>query len=183
MKRLTIDFAPASWSRLVEETGPAARLAALAGLALCLAAAWQGHRTLSAIETADQEVAGVQGELDQRARQKRPAIDSGVGEEQAVAVNAAIRQLNLPWRDVLDAVEAGTPPSLELLSLEPDAKRSVIRIEAEAADSDHMLEAVESLKAQPFLAGVFLTRHAAEETDPHHALRLQIEAAWRSKTP
>jgi hypothetical protein len=87
--------------------------------------------------------------------------------------------LNLPWRDVLDAVEAGTPPSLELLSLEPDSKRSVIRIEAETSDSAHMLAAVEQLKAQPFLAGVFLTRHSAEE----HALRLQIEAAWKGGVP
>ena len=183
MRRQSIDFAPASWSRLLEETGPAARLAALAGLLLCLVAAWQAHRTLTQLDDANGEVAGVQAEFDQRARQKRPQADTGISEEQALAVNAAIRQLNLPWRDVLDAVEAGTPPSLELLSLEPDAKRSVIRIEAETADSDHMLEAVESLKTQPFLAGVFLTRHAIEETDPHHALRLQIEAAWRSAAP
>ena len=183
MRRQPIDFAPASWSRLIEETGPAARLAALAGLLLCLVAVWQAHRTLDRLDQANDEAAGVQAELDQRVRQKRPQTDAGISEEQALAVNAAIRQLNLPWRDVLDAVEAGTPPTLELLSLEPDAKRSVIRIEAETADADHMLEAVDSLKAQPFLAGVFLTRHAVEETDPHHALRLQIEAAWRSPPP
>jgi hypothetical protein len=183
MRRQGIDFAPASWSRLIEETGPAARLAALAGLLLCAVAAWQAHRTLAALDEADGEIAGVQSEFDQRVRQKHPAADTGITEEQALVVNAAIRQLNLPWRDVLDAVEAGTPPSLELLSLEPDAKRSVIRIEAEAADSEHMLEAVESLKGQPFLAGVFLTRHAVEETDPHRPLRLQIEAAWRSPAP
>lgn len=179
MRRQAIDFAPASWSRLLEETGPAARLAALAGLLLCLIAGWQAQRTIASIDSAEEEIAGLRGELDQRVRQKRAPAESGIGEEQAAAVNAAIRQLNLPWRDVLDAVEAGTPPSLELLSLEPDAKRSVIRIEAETSDSDHMLAAVEQLKAQPFLAGVFLTRHAAEE----HALRLQIEAAWKGGAP
>ncbi|HMA48443.1 MAG TPA: hypothetical protein VKP60_01755 [Magnetospirillaceae bacterium] len=183
MRRQPIDFAPASASRLLEETGPAARLAAMAGLLLCLVAFWQAQRTLTAIDAAEEEIAGVHGELDQRIRQKRAPVESGLGEDQAAAVNAAIRQLNLPWRDVLDAVEAGTPPSLELLALEPDAKRSVIRIEAETADSEHMLAAVEQMKGQPFLAGVFLTRHAVEETDPHHALRLQIEAAWRGAAP
>ena len=183
MRRQTLDFAPASWSRLVEQTGAAARLAGLAGLALCLVAGWQAQRILSQMDSADEEIAGVQGELDQHIRQRRAPVESGVGEEQAASINAAIRQLNLPWRDVLDSVEGGVPPGLELLALEPDAKRSVIRIEAEAADSEHMLEAVEQLKTQPFLAGVFLTRHAVEETDPHHALRLQIEAAWRGEAP
>jgi hypothetical protein len=183
MRRQPIDFAPSSWGRLLEQTGPAARLAALTGLLLCLVAFWQAHRTLRAVDAAEEEIAGVQGELDQRIRQKRAPVESGIGEEPAAAVNAAIRQLNLPWRDVLDAVEAGTPTDLELLALEPDAKRSVIRIEAEAADSEHMLAAVEQYKTQPFLAGVFLTRHAVEETDPHHALRLQIEAAWRAAAP
>ena len=179
MRRQPIDFAPASWSRLLEETGPAARLAALAGLLLCLIAVWQAQRALTAIDGTEEEIAGVRGELDQHLRQKRAPVESGLGEEQAAAVNAAVRQLNLPWRDVLDAVEAGTPPSLELLSLEPDSKRSVIRIEAETSDSEHMLAAVEQMKGQPFLAGVFLTRHAAEE----HSLRLQIEAAWKGGAP
>ena len=175
MRRQPIDFAPASWSWLIEQTSPAARLAAVAGLCLCLVAAWQAQRILASIDAAGEEIAGVQSELDQRVRHKRAPVESGIGEEQAAAVNAAIRQLNLPWRDVLDAVEAGTPPSLELLALEPDAKRSVIRIEGETQGSEQMLAAVAQYKAQPFLAGVFLTRHEAED----HGLRLQIEAAWR----
>ena len=43
---------------------------------------------------------------------------------QAAAVNGAILQLNLPWRDLQDALAAATPASIALLALEPDAQAS-----------------------------------------------------------
>jgi hypothetical protein len=42
---------------------------------------------------------------------------------QADAVNAAVMQLNLPWRALHDAVAAATPASIALLALEPDARK------------------------------------------------------------
>jgi Tfp pilus assembly protein PilN len=120
---------------------------------------------------------GKRGPAGRTARPKR------LSEEQATAVNAAIRQLDLPWRDLFDAIEAGTPAEIGLLSLEPDSCRAVIRIEAEADSSDAMLNYVETLKRQPFLTSVFLMKHAVDEKAGNHPLRFEIEAAWRSDPP
>lgn len=183
MRRQAINFAPPSWRRLLDETHPLALCLAVIGVALCVAAGSQAERTLSRIDSVQDEINLAERDLDMRSRQKRVPADFGVSEPQAAAVNAAIRQLNLPWRDVLDAVEAGTPAAIELLSLEPDARRSVIKIEAESKNADDMLGAVEQLKQQPFLTGVFLVKHTTDEADPRRALRFQIEAAWRSGRP
>jgi hypothetical protein len=183
MRRQAINFAPASVTRSLDQTPLAARVVLVVGIVLCLVAAWSAERSLGRLHAVDEEIRQTAQELDARSRQKRAPIDSGVTEEQAASVNAAIRQLNLPWRDVLDAVEAGTPVSVELLSLEPDSKRSVVKIEAESPGDSAMLDYVEQLKLQPFLTGVFLTKHATDETDGHRPLRFQLEAAWRSVQP
>ena len=183
MRRQAINFAPPSWRRFVDEAHPLALCLALVGILLCLVAGWQANRTMNRLAEVEDDVRQAESDLDSRGRQKRAPVDVGVSEPQAASVNAAIRQLNLPWRDVFDAVEAGTPASIELLSLEPDARRSVIKIEAESHSTEDMLGAVEQMKLQPFLAGVFLVKHAADETDPRRPLRFQVEAAWRGGQP
>lgn len=183
MRRQSIDFAPASLSRTLDGTHPLILALAAAGLILCLAAGWEGRRGLDRIAAVEEEIGRTQRDIEQRLRRRGVPVDSGVTDEQAASVNAAIRQLNLPWRDVLDAIEAGTPEEIELLTLEPDAKRSVVKIEGETQSSDAMLAYVEQLKRQPFLSGVFLIKHIVDEADGRHALRFEIEAAWRSPAP
>jgi Tfp pilus assembly protein PilN len=183
MRRQSIDFAPASFSRTLERTHPLVLALAAGGLILCLAAGWQAQRGLDHIAAVDEEIGQTQRDLDSRVRRRGAPVESGVTDEQAASVNAAIRQLNLPWRDVLDAIEAGTPEGIELLTLEPDAKRSVVKIEGETQNSDAMLAYVEQLKQQPFLSGVFLIKHIVDEADGRHVLRFEIEAAWRSAGP
>jgi Tfp pilus assembly protein PilN len=99
-------------------------------------------------------------------------------EAQAAAVNAAILQLNLPWRDLHDAVASATPASVALLALEPDAKRRVLRITAEARASDDMFTYVERLQGLDWFAHVALTRHEINEQDPNRPIRFQLDAQW-----
>jgi Tfp pilus assembly protein PilN len=183
MRRQSINFAPASLTRTLDEIHPLARTLAVVGFGLCLFAGWNAQRGFDRIDAVDDEFRQVQRDVDARARRRSIPTDTGVTEEQAVAVNAAIRQLNLPWRDVLDAIEQGTPPGIELLTLEPDAKRAVVKIEAETQNSDAMLDYVDQLKQQSFLSGVFLTKHAVDEKDGRHTLRFELEAAWRGAAP
>jgi len=183
MRRQSINFAPASLTRALDEIHPLVRALAVLGLGLCLFAGWSAQRGFDRIDSVDQDIRQVERDIDARARRRAVPADTGVTEEQAAAVNGAIRQLNLPWRDVLDAIEAGTPATVELMTLEPDAKRSVVKIEAEAASSDIMLDYVDQLKQQPFLSGVFLTKHAVDERDSRHLLRFELEAAWRGTAP
>jgi Tfp pilus assembly protein PilN len=102
-----------------------------------------------------------------------------VPQEQAAAVNAAVMQLNLPWRALRDAVQATTPKNVALLAIEPDARKQVLRITAEAKTSDDMIGYVEQMKALDSFAAVALTRHEINEQDPNHPVRFQLDAQWR----
>ncbi|MCT7313299.1 hypothetical protein N5J06_20180 [Ralstonia sp. CHL-2022] len=98
--------------------------------------------------------------------------------DQAASVNKAISQLNLPWRQLLQDVEASTPKEIALLSIEPDAKRNVLKGTAEAPDSAGMLAYLTQLKSRGHFESVLLTRHELNEQDSMHPLRFQFEANW-----
>jgi Tfp pilus assembly protein PilN len=106
-------------------------------------------------------------------------VRAPVPEAQAAAVNAAVLQLNLPWRALYDAVQAGTPANIALLALEPDARKSLLRITAEAKTSDDMIAYVEQLKKSEWFSGVLLSRHEINEQDPNRPIRFQLDAQWR----
>lgn len=181
MKPLRLDFVPASPGRAWHAAGPATRLALLAGVVACVAAV--AFAAVSASEDVAQTQARRAADDGVRARPARPASAAAVGDEEAAAVNAAVERLNLPWRDVFDAIEQATPDSVALLSLEPDARRDVVRIVAEAGSTDDMLRYVERLRQQPFLSAAFLTKHEIDAADANLPLRFQIEAHWRRATP
>ena len=105
-----------------------------------------------------------------------------VPEAQASAVNAAVQQLNLPWRALRDAVQGATPASVALLTLEPDAKKRLLRITAEAKNSEDMIGYLAQLKEQDWFDAVTLVRHEINEQDPHRPIRFQIDATW-GRTP
>lgn len=179
MKPLRIDFAPPGWRRTLHRTHPAAWFtASLAALALggavaaasMLQAAQRDYeRQLAAAGLRAQQVA---------AQAPRPVVQPRVPEAQAQAVNAIVSQLNLPWRAVHDALAAGTPSSIALLALEPDARRHTLRITAEARDSDGMVAYVEQLKRQELFSDVVLVSHEINEADPNKPLRFELEASW-----
>jgi Tfp pilus assembly protein PilN len=99
---------------------------------------------------------------------------------QAGAVNASVQQLNLPWRGLHDAVQAATPANIALLALEPDAKKSTVRITAEAKSSDDMSAYVEQLERIEWFTTVLLARHEIKEQDPNRPIRFQVDAQWRA---
>jgi len=116
--------------------------------------------------------------LSQRSEQQPVVKKTAITEAQAAAVNAAIAQLNLPWREVFDAIESATPKTIALLALQPDAKRNLVKGMAEAKTSDDMIGYIELLKKQEFFTAVLLTKHEVNEQDPNKPLRFQFEAQW-----
>lgn len=179
MKTLQLDFAPLGWRRTLHRTHPGAWVAAgVAALALGAALA-----AAARLQAEQQDYERQLDEAGVRARQvaahaPRPAVQARVPEAQATAVNAIVSQLNLPWRAVHDALAAGTPSSIALLALEPDARRHSLRITAEARDSDGMVGYVERLKRQELFTDVVLVSHEINEADPNKPLRFELEATW-----
>jgi Tfp pilus assembly protein PilN len=181
MRKVHIDFAPPSlartwhraprgtWSLLIVALG-------LAGPLASSVAQYRGLQRAEAQRTA--QVAQARARAIARAPVAAPART--VPPAQAGAVNASVQQLNLPWRGLHDAVQAATPATIALLALEPDAKKSSVRITAEAKNSDDMIAYVEALQRVEWFTTVLLVRHEINEQDANRPIRFQIDAQWRS---
>jgi hypothetical protein len=181
MRKMHIDFAAPSIRRTLYRTSPLAWAALLAGGALCAGAAYAGLHTLAQLRSADARIARTQ--LAQRpaalARNEAPKIT--IPEVQAKAVNAAIMQLNLPWRELQQSVAESTPKGIALLALEPDPRKQALKITAEAKTADDMIAYIEQLKEQEFFAAAVLARHEIVDSDPNHPLRFQVEVQWGAR--
>ena len=178
MKQLHIDFSSPSLQRTLHRTGALSWAMVAVALLLCAAAGWTGWRLLQQ-QQADQATLAA---ARLRAAVPAPApvgkATPPVTEVQASAVNAAILQLNLPWRALHDAIADATPAEIAMLALEPDARKRSMKITAEAKSSDAMIGYVEELKKQELFGSVSLTRHEVNEQDPARPIRFQIEAEW-----
>jgi len=181
MKPMQIDFAPLTWRRALYRLHPALLAAGIAGIALCAGGIW------FAMQMAEQRAARAQQIEQLRASQaalsKRPArvAEVAIPEAQAVAVNAAILRLNVPWRALEDAIGGATPASIALLALDPDPKKQLLKITAEARNSDDMVDYVQVLKQQEFFTGAALVRHEIGEQEANHPVRFQVEVQWRAQ--
>jgi Tfp pilus assembly protein PilN len=178
MRRLQIDFAPRGVRRTLFHLTPSVWAGLSLGLVVCLAAlvlAWQLLQQQRVREARQQRVRAHQAAL---AAPVAPPPAIAIAPEQAAAVNAAIMKLNLPWRDLQDAVAAATPGTVALLALEPDEKKHVLKLSAETRSSDDMIAYIEALKEQEFFSDVLLTKHEISDQDPNKAIRFQLEATW-----
>lgn len=176
MTPLAIDFAPRSLRQMLARLRPWTRLAVVLGTALGLmlviSAAFSGYRLLQSRPQ--------QAPLHQLrpANLLAPTPTIVLSAPQAAAINRTIRQLNLPWREVQQAIALATPKSVALLSLEPDAGKQAIRILAEAASSQAMFDYLHDLQQQAVFETVNLTRHEINEQDANNPIRFQIDAQW-----
>jgi hypothetical protein len=178
MNQLPIDFAPPSFWRTLHRTRLRSWILAAVGLALCVAAAVVGARLMARKQADAALVDAARARLNVPLVVAAPSTGPHISELQAASVNAAVMQLNLPWRALQDAIGAATPPTIAMLALEPDARKRSMKITAEAKSSDAMIAYVEELKKQELFSDVALTRHEINELDPLHPIRFQIEAEW-----
>lgn len=178
MKPIRIDFAPASAARTLRRTSMRTWLLATTGLLVAGYGAATAMALLEGRASAQQEIQTLEAKRTQRAAQRPVPKKTTITDAQAAAVNGAVAQLNLPWRSVLDAIEEATPPTIALLAVEPDAKKSLVKGLAEAKSSDAMIGYIEQLKQQAFFNAIVLTKHETNEQDPNRPLRFQFEAQW-----
>jgi Tfp pilus assembly protein PilN len=183
MKSIGINFAPRTLVGTLYQIGPLPWFCIVVGLSLGIVAAFHAYSKLDAIAAQDAALRRAQRTLTERQHQQSVLKAVVISDDQAAAVNAAIAQLNLPWRDVFNAVEAATSKSIALVSLQPDAKRGLVTVVAEAKNSDDMIAYVEQLKKQAFFTSVWLSKHEVNEQDPNKPLRFQLDAQWREVVP
>jgi hypothetical protein len=176
VSRLAIDFAKRSRWR-ISRIGMALLAA---GLAAGSAAGWQHYRL-------QQEAASLSARIEQLQAPKPVATGGGASiapttasmlPQARQAAARAIGQLNVPWSDLFDGIEAVSTADVAWIALEPDAEQQVLHATAEAKNPAAMIALVERLKRQPPFHAVQLTRHEINERDPNRPLRFQLDARW-----
>ncbi|HEY0666469.1 MAG TPA: hypothetical protein VGD24_10415 [Gallionella sp.] len=162
-------------SRPIHWAGPALLGAAL--LALLVAAAYQ--------MSLNDQAAGWEQRLESIERDhglRTPA--GGMGAEQLAQdvrrANEVLRQLTLPWEELLEAVEAAGGKKVALLTLEPDIDKQQVKISGEARDMMVLLNYITQLEAQPVFGPVYLQSHQVQLRDPDQPVRFAVLAIWRS---
>jgi Tfp pilus assembly protein PilN len=95
--------------------------------------------------------------------------------EQRRQINSVIRQLNTPWDQLFDQLESSTPRDVSLISIEPDAKRGSVRLQAEARALDTLLTYAARLQNQGVLGSLTYSKHETNEQDPNKPIRLSVE--------
>jgi len=181
MRKVRIDFAPPGLRRTLHRVPLSAWAQVPAVLVLVFNVVSLGLKYRDESDAIARLRAQAQASTAQAQAQTRQAVPArAVPEAQANAVNAAVLQLNLPWRGLHDAIQAATPAGIALLALEPDAKKSSVRITAEARSSDDMIGYVAQLQDVEWFNTVLLTRHEINEQDPNRPIRFQIEAQWKA---
>lgn len=177
-RAIRIDFAPRGLRRTLFHTHPASLALAGVGLLLCAGAAFGAWKLVEQQRLRDEQMRHVRERVAAMSARPVEVARVVIPEAQAAFVNGAVAQLNLPWRELQDAVAAATPRNVALVSMEPDARKQVLKLTAETKNSDDMVAYVAELKQQETFSGVLLTRHEINEQDPVRPLRFQLEATW-----
>jgi len=178
MKRIDIDFSARGWHSVFARSGWT-ELALF--MSLLLAVVIGGV----VVDTENQHAKVAEGRLHTSVGQtgQRVTTVAPVGEvvtpKTAAAANEVVRQLNLPWNDLLAAIERDTPRRILLLAIEPDAARHVLRLEAEAPTPEAMLDYVAKLHTDSFFSAVSMVRHETKETKLGNVIGFVVEAAWK----
>jgi len=113
-------------------------------------------------------------------RGPRRAVPKERLEEEAKLIDAAVRQLTLPWAQMIEAVEAASTGEVALLQMQPEAQQRTLRLTAEAKSREAMLRFVRRLGQSRALSGVHLINHQVQVEDPSRPVQFGVRAAFRS---
>ncbi len=150
---------------------------AASAVALTAYQGWQLHQRVADMQAAAGALGRTAGE-----RWANPSPRTGevkLAADQLAAVNRAVEQLNLPWHDLLAGIERAGTPTVSLVSIEPDPQHALVRITAEAAGADAMVDYVAGLAQQPDFRAVEIRKHQVDLQNPYQPVRFVVELAWR----
>jgi len=93
------------------------------------------------------------------------------------AAAVVTRELQMPWGQLLLALERVPARDVAVLTIEPAAAQRTLRITADARHPDAMLDYLAQLKQQS-LTQVVLTSHQIQAQTPGTPIRFQVQARW-----
>jgi len=97
------------------------------------------------------------------------------------SAQATVRQLTLPWAQLIDSLERAATAEVAVLHIQPDAQNRVLRVSAEARREGPMLEYLRRLEATGSFAEVHLVSHQVREDVPARPIHFSVQASFRGK--
>jgi hypothetical protein len=94
---------------------------------------------------------------------------------------ATVRQLALPWAQLIDSLERASMKDVALLNIQPDAQSRILRVTAEARREELMLQYLRRLGASGNFAEVHLVSHQVRVDDPQRPIQFSVQARFRSQ--
>ncbi len=120
-----------------------------------------------------------QGLLNANRRPQR-AVPKERLDEEAKIIDAAVRQLSIPWAQMIEAVEAASSSEVTVLQLQPETQQRNLRLTAEAKNREAMLRYVRRLGDARVLSGVHLVNHHVLVEDPSRPIQFGVQGAFRT---
>lgn len=172
MKRapLELDFVVAP--RRPRLAGVLVLAAAVAVAGLLVSKYRDGHAHLQRLEAA--------AALLEVSRAPRPVPRERL-DEQMKGAQSTVRQLALPWAELIDSLERSAIRDVSVLQIQPDAQQRTIRVTAEARGEGQMLEYVRRVGAAGGFSEVHLVSHQVREDDPQRPLQFSLQASFRTR--
>ncbi len=129
-------------------------------------------------QATDLSLSRVQQALQAKAAPAGPRMDDKqLAQEWAQAAKVA-EQLNAPWAELLDTLEAGSDLDVALLSLEPDQAKREFVLTGEARHYEALMAYLHYLQSQPTLSEVAVHMHQVSRQDRDRPIRFRISAHW-----
>lgn len=107
------------------------------------------------------------------------AIDPRRLDDAARQAQLVADELRMPWLRLFDAIEsAADPAAVALLSIEPDARRSALRISGEARNKKAMLDYMSRLGEQSPMVRAVLETHSQRTAGSASPVQFTLVAHW-----
>jgi hypothetical protein len=145
------------------------------GLTSLALAALQFHSAHAARAQEVDQLRQLQARVANGAKSKSASSDN----REAQAAAAVIRDLRVPWPQLLAVFEGAANQNVALLTVEPAPAQQQVRLTAEAKDVQTMLDYLEALRRDP-LTDVVLVSHQLNDKAPGSPLRFQAQAKWKT---
>lgn len=100
-------------------------------------------------------------------------------DEQMKEAQAVLRQLALPWAQLVESLENAAMPDVAVLQVQPDAQSRILRITAEAKGEDTMFRYLRRVAAAEGFSDAHLVSHQVREDDPRRPLQFSLQVSFR----
>lgn len=104
-----------------------------------------------------------------------PVLRTGLTPDQRQSLRSSLVQIHSPWPQLFEQLERSTPPDVALVSMEVQAARAVLRIQAEARSIDGLLGYAYALQHQAAFGRLTLISHEPNERHAARPHRLTFE--------